>query len=530
MIKIYRFKYITVIIFIYCLGFWAKGQSMYYPLNDELSIRLEKSLYRQDLFHSNIKPYNNLFSSISDSTNNLLTLNTLNNFSNHLFNLNSIIKSGQNGTFIIDPIISIMPDYEIDEAKIYHNYQFGLSFSGSLGQKFDFRINGLYGIKSFPEEQEFMIDSTGKLPHLGNYLSKKGNNYNFATLTGYLSYSPYKFLNINLGIGKHFWGDGYRSLFLSDNSAAFPYLQTTVEIWRLKYLWLIGALSDKNPDYNDNKYRTKLLIAHFLSYNTTNWLNFSFFEAVVANPTDSAGLTYLNPGYLNPVIFLRPVEFASGSTDNVIMGFGFKLKLYKKYHFYGQLLLDEFVLSEIRSGNGWWGNKYGFQLGLKIFDLFGIENLFSRIEYNQVRPYTYSYYNSFGNYGNSFQPLAHPLGANFKELTLEEHYHFKRFSVHVLLISAEAGTDLDSASYGQNIYKSNVLKISEYGIKQGQGQKGRYLDIGFRFSWMINPKNGLSIFAQGQVQKYTNFQYKPDGKFISFGICSHFLNEKPNRF
>jgi hypothetical protein len=193
-------------------------------------------------------------------------------------------------------------------------------------------------------------------------------------------------------------------------------------------------------------------------------------------------------------------------------------------------LLDEFVLSEIRSGKGWWGNKYGFQLGVKIFNLFGIENLFSRIEYNQVRPYTYSYYNSFGNYGNSFRPLAHPLGANFKELTFEEHYHFKRFSVQALLVSSEAGTDSDSVSYGQDIYKSNILKLSDYGIKQGQGQKGRYLDIGFRFSWMLNPKNGLSIFAQGQVQKYTNFQYKPAGKFISFGICSHFLNEKLDGF
>jgi hypothetical protein len=386
-------------------------------------------------------------------------------------------------------------------------------------------LNGFAGLRSFPDNFERKIDSTGSVPGVGKFLSKKGNNFLFAGLTGYLSYNPFKMLSIELGIDQHFWGEGYRTLLLSDNSPAFPYLQTRVEFWRLKYLWLFGLLSDRNPENTENGFKPKFLFAHYLSYNATKWLNLVFFEALVSNPTDSVGLFRLEPAYLNPVIFMRPVEFASGSTDNVIMGFGFKLNLYKKFHFYGQLLLDEFILSEIRSGNDWWGNKYGFQGGLKIFDLFGIRNLFSRLEYNQVRPYTYSYYSSFGNYGNYYSPLAHPTGANFRELIFEAIYNYKRYFLSCLFISGRAGTDPDTESFGQDIYKSSKLRPADYGIKQGQGQNGNYINLSLRLEWHAEFKITISPFISVDYRKNHYFNNQADGTYIIAGIRCPFLNE-----
>ena len=66
--------------------------------------------------------------------------------------------------------------------------------------------------------------------------------------------------------------------------------------------------------------------------------------------------------------------------------------------------------------NGYWKNKYAFQLGTKQFDLFKIKGLGLNSEFNWVKPYTYSHFEGIMNYGHFNSPLAHPYGANFYEL------------------------------------------------------------------------------------------------------------------
>ena len=36
-----------------------------------------------------------------------------------------------------------------------------------------------------------------------------------------------------------------------------------------------------------------------------------------------------------------------------------KYKLTDKSHAYGQLIIDEFEIAEIRAGNGWWAKAFG---------------------------------------------------------------------------------------------------------------------------------------------------------------------------
>ena len=37
-----------------------------------------------------------------------------------------------------------------------------------------------------------------------------------------------------------------------------------------------------------------------------------------------------------------------------------------------RLYFDEFKLSELKKNTGWWANKFGYQLGVKYPDAFGI--------------------------------------------------------------------------------------------------------------------------------------------------------------
>ncbi len=82
---------------------------------------------------------------------------------------------------------------------------------------------------------------------------------------------------------------------------------------------------------------------------------------------------------------------------------------------YGQFLLDEFSLGDMKGGEQSWKNKFGYQLGMKYYDAFSVKNLMIQAEYNHVRPYVYSHSNILTNYGHNNQSMGHLWGANFRE-------------------------------------------------------------------------------------------------------------------
>jgi hypothetical protein len=109
------------------------------------------------------------------------------------------------------------------------------------------------------------------------------------------------------------------------------------------------------------------------------------FESVIWQAKD----TMLNRGfdvhYLNPFVFFRPLEYEQGSSDNVIMGLNLKVKIIDGISVYSQFLLDEFLMKEVRADSGWWANKYGYQLGIKFAEPFGMKGFNARIPIPMVR-------------------------------------------------------------------------------------------------------------------------------------------------
>ena len=104
------------------------------------------------------------------------------------------------------------------------------------------------------------------------------------------------------------------------------------------------------------------------------------------------------------------------------MGVTAKYKLTDKSHTYGQFIIDEFKISEIRAGKGWWANKYAGQIGFKVHDILGVDNLCFQTEFNASRPYMYSHHKPLQSYTHYGQPLAHPLGSSF----YENHFGLKK--------------------------------------------------------------------------------------------------------
>ena len=59
---------------------------------------------------------------------------------------------------------------------------------------------------------------------------------------GHVSYQTSKHFNFQFGHGKHFIGDGYRSMLLSDNSFNYPYLKITTDVWKVSYVNLYSSI------------------------------------------------------------------------------------------------------------------------------------------------------------------------------------------------------------------------------------------------------------------------------------------------
>ena len=195
---------------------------------------------------------------------------------------------------------------------------------------------------------------------------------------------------------------------------------------------------------------------------------------------------------------------------------------------YGQAVIDEFLLSEIKAQNGWWGNKYGFQIGTKSFDVLNIKGLYFQTEYNYVRPFTYSHQNSMLNYGNYYQPLAHPLGANFKEMLSIIRYDNKRISLSIKSIYTKYGSEQDTIFVGHNIYKSYISLregvATTHGHYTTQGVKTNLKYAELKFSYMINAKLDLTFEAGCTIRQLTVGDEKYNYNRFFVGLRTNLYN------
>lgn len=314
---------------------------------------------------------------------------------------------------------------------------------------------------------------------LGDSIFAPGHD--FFHVRGYVTFQPVERVRLQFGHDKNFIGNGVRSLFLSDFSNNYLFLKINTQVWRLNYQNLFMQLTGQFKNNADGALPRKYAAMHHLSLNVTKRLNLGLFESVIYG-RENGGFEL---SYLNPIIFYRAVEYHLGSPDNVLLGMDVKYNFLKHFSFYGQFLLDEFKFGEIKDQTGWWGNKYGLQAGLKYIDVAGVSNLDAQIEFNTVRPYTYTHNTESGNYTHFNQPLAHPLGANFREtLAVLRYKPHKKVDVKLNLLYAQYGADTDSVNWGGNIFLLNTTRPQEYNNHLLQGNRTNIVLADFLLSYM----------------------------------------------
>jgi hypothetical protein len=277
------------------------------------------------------------------------------------------------------------------------------------------------------------------------------------------------------GNGRNTFGEGYRSLILSDNTASNPFFKIETSFANVKYVNLYQMWKDNTIDAtNTNFDRNKFAAMHYISWNITREFNLSVFETVIWQANDTLVNRGFDPNYLNPIVFYRPVEYGNGSADNVLLGANLSFKFNDKHSIYSQIILDDFLLAEIRARSRWWANKYGFQIGYKSRAFLGKENLYFQAEFNTVRPFTFSHKTSGQSYGNLNASVTHPIGANFFEALAIVSYEREKFRFTNKITYSSYGVDTSGVSYGQNIFVPYKNRDGDYDhfIMQGLKRAG----------------------------------------------------------
>ncbi|MEO8403636.1 MAG: hypothetical protein ABI480_03540 [Chitinophagaceae bacterium] len=399
---------------------------------------------------------------------------------------------------VVNPVIQYVISKEKDnDENLFLNTR-GLTMRGRIANKIGFSAYLTDNQERDPFYVQQQIIARKAVPGEGFYKAfKDPGGVDYFDARGHFTFNITRYIDVAFGYDKNFIGNGYRSLFLSDYGSSNLFLKLNTRIWKFNYQNLFMELQNADSRSGDKLLGKKYAAMHHLDVNVTKWLNIGLFEGVIFGRVN-----HFDFGYLNPVIFYRSIEQQNGSFDNSVVGLDVKANVAKKFQFYGQFLLDEFNLSEIKAGNGWWANKFGIQVGAKYIDAFGIKNLDLQIEHNRVRPFTYSHFDSVGNYTHYNQPLAHPLMANFQEfIGIARYQPAPKWMIQGKLIYYQQGRDSGAVSYGSNIFLPSVapFRTSDLGFDIGSGWKTNVFYASLLLSYEL--KENLFIEASGVYRK-----------------------------
>ena len=427
-------------------------------------------------------------------------------------------------------------DFQQKDFDFTYNNTRALIFQGGLGKKLNFYTVAYENQGRFADYYNRFAESLRPdggdpaiIPGRGIAKPFMDEGYDYPVAEGYLSYTPNKFFNLQFGHGKNFIGDGYRSLLMSDNASPYPYFKLNTTFWKLKYTNTWMSLRDVRPEVTaSGSFRTKYMASHYLSYNVTKRLNIGLFESVVWENDNNRGFD-LN--YLNPVIFYRAIEFSTGARGgNAIIGLASKYKFSNTINAYGQFIIDEFSTSDVFGGQQNWKNKLGYQLGVKYFDAFKVPGLYLQLEYNQVRPYTYSHNTGVLNYGHNNQSMAHLWGANFREILAIARYKKNRWYGNAKVIYGKRGFDYtDAQAYGGDIYSSERQRPFDVGVKVGQGNTTKSFFGSIEAGYIVNPATNLKLYGSFIYRSFnprldTASYFDNTTSWLNFGIRTDIFN------
>jgi hypothetical protein len=258
---------------------------------------------------------------------------------------------------------------------------------------------------------------------------------------------------------------------------------------------------------------------HHLSFNATPWLTLGAFESVVFGELDVIKLSHLQP-----VIFLNSLLRDKDGNTNSMVGFDVKANLINHVQVYGQYVMQGFN-GDRESGSEFWGNRHGFQAGAKYVDAFGLKNLDLQAEFNQVRPFTFSSPENAGSWTNYRQPLAHPMGSNFREyIGILRYQPFKKLYIFGRVNYWQQGRDSARFNFGSNprVDNSSVAdggtRLRDNGYPMFAGTSVQGLNTAITFSYELKENLFLDFNNLYRLYKSSRSATPDNTNVLTLGI------------
>lgn len=426
---------------------------------------------------------------------------------------NAVDINEKDFSLIENPIIQYQQYKENNNGENLFLNSRGLAARGVVENKIGFSFYFTENQERAPQYVSNWVNAYKAVPGVGYYKQfKTSSGFDYFDIRSSLSWKVSHFMDMQLAYDRNFIGNGYRSLFLSDFPTNYMFLKVQTHFRRLQYQNIFAELTG-NVDRSNGDYilPRKYMRANYLTYAATKWLNLGLFEATIL------GGDRLHLALFNPLLYADIPSTSGNIRDRHYFGFDAKANLLHTVQLYGQLLIDRLNTKGLSEKT--WDNRFGYQLGLKYVDAFGLRNLDLQVETNRVRPYTYASSDSITLYSHFNQPLAHPLGANFQEsIGIVRYQPLQQLYLQAKVISYKQGKSFAGYNVGNNIFNGFTNRLANTGVEVAQGDAASCLLASFLASYEV--KQNLFIEASFTKRDYKTAMttVATNTSFASFGI------------
>jgi len=256
------------------------------------------------------------------------------------------------------------------------------------------------------------------------------------------------------------WGNGYIDrTILSDNPQLFDFIKFDIAYKKFSYNFLHGWLVQP-PDYifidslsGYERYKqSKYIAVSRVAYRANENLSFGATQMIIYSdrPFEAA--------YLNPFLFWESAQRSMNDLDNSFLSFDGRYRIADGIEASASIIFDDINFSYLFH-NGWakYNNGEEWQAGVMLTDPILYKNMTLRLEYLQIRPYTFSHPGGGESltYTNNGYLLGTDLQPNSARLSAEFSYRFSSKLELNLLFS--------HSLHGNNIYDAEGNLVTNVG-------------------------------------------------------------------
>lgn len=470
----------------------AQSYIDYSLLSNQNYYNAEAQLYNDSVQHNVLtacKPF-----VVDNATNDNLIQNKKGYIKRKLFVQDFVVLRDSTASYLrLNPILNITLTQ--DSVRLYQNTR-GVYANGKLGKYLTFNTWFTENQALLPTYLQAYAKATEIIPGQGRYKAYKKTGVDYTNASGYITYMR-RHLAIQVGSGKQFVGDGYRSLFMSDIGLNYPFARVSVNYKHFFYQTQYALLTNidlnryttysglTEPYFNKTALTTHILGASFFN----NKLQLTLFDVKQTEASFNTTAGKFNVLLVNPIITLT-----SATTNNI--GLCVKYRFVKKAYLYAQWILHSF--------------NEGVQLGVKSFDSFTIKGLTLQGEYtsNQAKQSSVLQYN---------QPINHPWNYNYEEIYTTVNYVSKygigASATYNYLKPQNSLTTINREGQLSSITTNNASGVHPSYFNNVEYQK----NIALKLFYIPNQTNYLTVFASYEQRTNTGIK-NYNSTYITMGL------------